>query len=189
MSRNNITQNEELSKLLIYSLDDDAKFDYLLLNGANINYQTNNGWSVMFQAIFSNNNDRLKNVIDLGVDVNQRDKETRNGLFWAIYSNNLTAFKLLASKGVDFNVFEKDMLHAFHYSVYRGRVEFIKVMLDYGVDIDICDNLEANGFLYAVLYKYKDLIEFFSKNGANRYKEDVFGNSAQKLAKKYNIKL
>jgi len=189
MSKNDIRQKDDLSKLLIYSVDDDAKFEYLLLNGANINYQTDNGWSVMFQAIVSKKNDRLKNIIELGADINQRDKSTKNGLFWAIYSGNIRAFNLLLSKGISLNVFLKDKLHALHYSVYKGRLNFVKTLIKRGIDINLCDHLEANPFLYAVLYKHKDLIEFFSKNGANKYQQDVFGNSAYSLSKEYGLKI
>ncbi|XOB60945.1 ankyrin repeat domain-containing protein [Campylobacterota bacterium DY0563] len=190
MSKNDIALKEDLSKLLIYSIDDDAKFEYLLLNGANINYQTTNGWSAMFQAIVSKKNMRLRNIIDLGSDVNQRDKSTKNALFWAIYSGNIAAFNLLLSKGISLNVFLKDKLHALHYSVYKGRLDFVKSLIkNRAVDINLCDHLEANPFLYAVLYKHKNLIDFFSKNKADKYKQDIFGNSAYSLSKEYGIKI
>lgn len=189
MSINNIAQKEELSKLLIYSVHDNAKFEYLLLKGANVNYQNEHGWSAMFQAIVSKDDRFLKKIVEHGVNINQRDKNTKNGLFWAIYSGNITAFNYLLSKGISLNVFIKDRLHALHYSVYRGRLDFIKVLLKRGVDINLCDHLEANPFLYAVLYKHSHLIEFFSKNEADKYKQDVFGNSAYSLAKEYGIKI
>lgn len=189
MSINDISPKDELSKLLIYSIDDDTKFEYLLQSGANINYQNRNGWSAMFQAIVSKRNKRLEKLIELGVDVNQRDKSTKNALFWAIYSGNLIAFNLLLSKGVSLNVFIKDRLHALHYCVYKGRLEFVKSLLKKGVDINLCDQLEATPFLYAVLYKHKNLINFFSKNNGDKYKQDVFGNSAFSLAEEYKIML
>jgi len=187
MSINNIEKKEELSKLLIYSVSDNTKFEYLLLKGANINYQNEHGWSAMFQAIVSKENKILKKIVQYGADVNQRDKKTRNGLFWAINVGNLFAFIYLLSKGASLDVFLRDKLHALHYSVYKDRLEFVKVLLKKGIDINLCDHLDANPFLYAVLYKHKDLIDFFSKKGANKYKEDIFGNSAYSLSKEYNI--
>ncbi len=189
MSNNEIITKNELSQLLIENINSEYTFNQLILNGADVNYQNTNGWTALFEIIIGNENEKLKELINLGVNIHQRDKETRNALFWAIYSLNDKAFEILLDENIDLNVYLKDKLHAFHYSIYKGKIEYVKKFLELGVDINFSDHLEANGLFYAVLYKHYDLAKFLLRENANIYQEDIFGNSAYKQAKEYGIDL
>lgn len=108
----------------------------------------------LFMAITSRNPDRLRNLIDFGVDVNgiygwkQVGPQRWSPLTVAVRFEDMESVKLLLEAGAYVNAKSSVFRHtALHVAVFTGRIDIVQVLLDYGINVTAKDKhgMEAIG--------------------------------------------
>ena len=74
---------------LILNVKNDITFKKLLYMGSNVNIKIENGWGLLFELVSSKSQDKIKDILNFGADINARDNSGKNALYWAIYYKNL----------------------------------------------------------------------------------------------------
>jgi len=99
-------------------------------------------------AIMTRNSDRLRNLIDFGVDVNGDFYWSWTPLMIAVRERDMESVKLLLEAGAYVNA-KRSVLRdtALHVAVFTGRIDIVQVLLDYGINVTAKDKngMEAIG--------------------------------------------
>ena len=127
MSINEVKQ--ELSKELIFHVDNINTLKQLILNGADINYQNINGWCALFEAVCLGYNETVVFLISMQGDIQLKDKKGRNALFWALYHEDISMVKTLISLGVNPKEEVYPGLSSLEYASYKNNVFLIDILL------------------------------------------------------------
>ena len=93
-----------VSSELVLHADNKKTLQQLLLNGANINYQAQNGWCLLFELAILGLDKNIDYFASQGMDLTLKDTKGRNVLFWAIHKKKLSVIKMLMHLG--FNIHE-----------------------------------------------------------------------------------
>lgn len=110
---------KELSNELFYHCDDIDTIKQLVLNGADINYQSKFGWTILLEAARTGNLQTLEEVIKLGADINVMDMKFRNALYWAMYNNHPKVVVKLLELGIDTKADVYPGMTALDYAYYK----------------------------------------------------------------------
>ncbi|UTJ05496.1 ankyrin repeat domain-containing protein [Arcobacter roscoffensis] len=139
----------------------------------------------LFSAISKGKQEKIDDLINLGVDINFRDTKGRNALFWAIYHRQINIIKKLLELGVSTKV--TSSLTAINYAVYKNDVKVLKCLKNCGLDLNELDDVNSTALIYAVLYNKIKSVDYLVENNACVKHEDMLGNSALSLA--YDLKI
>jgi len=110
---------KELSHELIKHCDDLDTIKQLVLNGADVNYQTKRGWCIVLEAARLGNVETLMEVVRLGADINATDIKFRNALYWAMYCNKPEIVDKLLELGIDTTADVYPGMTALDYALYK----------------------------------------------------------------------
>jgi ankyrin repeat protein len=160
------TLKDALSSELILHAADSHTVKQLLMNRADINYQSKEGWCLLFELISLNLHQELASLRDTKLNIEITDAKGRNALFWSIYHEHLEVLDTLISMGCKLTTSVTQGLPALHYAVYKNNTNMIKLLLDSGVDIEIRDSHNNTALAYANLYKREEIITLLTHRGA-----------------------
>jgi len=137
------------------------------MNGAEINYQSKEGWCLLFELISLNLHQELASLHDTKLNIEITDAKGRNALFWSIYHEHLDVLDTLIRMGCKLTTSVTQGLPALHYAVYKNNTEIIKLLLDSGVDIESRDSHNNTALAYANLYEREEIITLLKHRGAS----------------------
>ena len=157
---------DSLSSELILNAHDLITVKQLLLNGANINYQSDTGWCLLFELIALGLDNEIEILSHYEIDIHIKDNKGRNALFWAIYHGNNTLVNRLISLGCNPSEFIMPALPSLHYAIFKNEKEIVNSLINWGVNINICDSNYSNALAYAYLYEKEEMIELLISQGA-----------------------
>lgn len=163
----NKTLNDALSIELVLNANDINTINQLLYNGANINYQSKDGWCLLFELIALNKHKELISLFECGIDIYVRDTKNRSALFWTIHHGHRAMLNVLTSLHYPINEMIVDDLPSLHYAVYKGDPMIVNVLLDAGVDIECTDIHHHTALDYAYIYNKKNMITLLKRRGAS----------------------
>ena len=90
-----------------------------------------------FPAAYNGDVNKVRQLLDDGVNVNKKNKYSQTVLMEASVHGNLECLKLLLDRGANVNVRDRFGCSAVSYASMNGRVEALKLLLDHGGDINI----------------------------------------------------
>ena len=93
----------------------------------------------IFQYIFDNDIQSVKNYIDSGYDLNILTYSNETTLIYAASSSKIEIVKLLLNTGIDVDKQDNYGNTALLYAAVNNNREIIKLLLDYGADEFILD--------------------------------------------------
>lgn len=160
------TLQDALSSELILHATDIQTVKQLLLNGAQINYQSDEGWCLLFELISLNLHEEIASLQNARLNVEITDTKGRNALFWSIYHEHKEVLKTLMSMGCDLTKSVTNGLPALHYAVYKNNIEIATLLLEEGVDIECQDHHDNTALAYAYLHESEDMISLLTQRGA-----------------------
>lgn len=160
------TLQDALSSELILHATDIQTVKQLLLNGAEINYQSDEGWCLLFELISLNRYEEIASLHNTELNLEITDAKGRNALFWCIYHEHHEVLKTLITMGCDLSRSVTNELPALHYAVYKNNTEITTLLLDKGVDIESKDGHDNTALTYAFLYESEDMINLLTQRGA-----------------------
>jgi len=158
--------HDALSSELILHAADSQTVKQLLINGAEINYQSEEGWCLLFELISLNLYQEIALLKHTKLNIEIMDAKGRNALFWSIYHDNHHVLKTLITMGCKLTTSVTHGLPALHYAVYKNNTEIITLLLDGGVDIESKDNHDNTALAYAHLYERETVITLLTQRGA-----------------------
>ena len=161
------TLQDALSSELILHAHDIGTLKQLLLNGANVNYQSQEGWCLLFELISLGLDQHILSLTDMSLDIHIRDVKGRSALFWAIHHEHTKVVDTLLQLDYDSSQVVIDKLPALHYAVYKNNVDIMKALLAGGVDIESQDSDHNTALSYAYFYQRKEMIIFLKQQGAS----------------------
>ena len=160
------TLQDALSSELILHAADIQTVKQLLLNGAQINYQSEEGWCLLFELISFNLHEEIASLKDTDLNVEMTDTTGRNALFWRIQHEHYEVLRTLIKMGCDLTRSVIHGLPALHYAVYKNNQEIVTLLLEEGIDIECKDPDENTALAYAYHYESKDMISLLTQRGA-----------------------
>lgn len=186
--------------------------DYLLKNGANVNYKTKRGYTCVeyfynqgIDLYIPGNIDWVKKVYDAGFDFSKSKNLGKK----ILRNQDLKLFYFGINRGIDFSVtlslndnqnFEVSNINLIQYAIYlycyTSRLDLIQTLLQTGqIDINSQDSNGDTALHYAVHLNYPDRVidsyehltwvKFLINNGANPKIKNKKGLTPLDLALKY----
>ena len=95
------------------------------------------GVTVLHYAVFMNDLERVKLLIEKGADVNVRDNSDITPLIVAADNNNFELVKFFVENGAEVNVQDEDGFTAVFYAALHGNLEMVQCLIEKGADITI----------------------------------------------------
>ena len=160
------TLQDALSSELILHAADIHTVKQLLINGAEINYQSEEGWCLLFELISLNLPQEIASLKDTKLNVEISDAKGRNALFWSIYHEHHQVLETLINMGCKLTTFVTQGLPALHYAVYKNNIDIIALLLEGGIDIESKDSHGNTALAYAHLYEREEVITLLTQRGA-----------------------
>ena len=157
---------DALSSELILHATDIQTVKQLLINGAEINYQSEEGWCLLFELISLNSYQEIASLHNTKLNIEIIDAKGRNALFWSIYHEHHHVLEALIRMGCNLTTFVTQGLPALHYAVYKNNIDIITLLLERGVDIESKDSHGNTALAYAQLYEREEVITLLTQRGA-----------------------
>ena len=142
---------------------------YLIGQGAKINYKSKTGVSLIHMAAEKGLMDSLKSILHAGIDINS-EFEGKTPLYLAVLAGQEAVVQYLIEQKADLNVKEKTIeVTCLYPALLRGFYSIFKLLMNSGADINqpiinqstllqyfICKDLdEQNGEILDLLLEYK----------------------------------
>lgn len=149
----------------------------MLIKGAGVDVSTNDlGWTPIMQTA-SRQSDRLifehlQLLIELGGDVNQRDKNGRTALMLAASMGRMDALKLLLKNYANTEVIDMFGWNALMLSVYYKHLSIAVELLEYGANADVTTKQGLSALKIARQSNQQIFIELLQSFGATESESD-----------------
>ena len=150
------------------------------------------GVNVLMYAAESGDLDLVNNLIDLGLDVYQKDRSGANVLMYAAKSGNPDLIDFLVEKGLKLDATDFSGANLLKYAAQSGDINLVKYLIDKGLDVNTKDRDGRTILMYAVKSDNVDLVKFLIDKGLtidvrDRYEQTPLAyaayDGAQKVAK------
>ncbi|ORX61211.1 ankyrin [Piromyces finnis] len=158
MSEFNVSEN-------IFSL---FESNPLILKDTN-KYENKNHLSVLslINAIKREDIEKIKNLIDSGVDINRRNLDGCTPLFYAVKTGNLEITKYIIECGAYLNLMDRYGYTPLSHAIKIGSLEIVKYLIEKEIDINVINEYGYTPLIYAIKKEDIDIIKYLVKNGAN----------------------
>jgi len=128
----------------------------------------------------------VRTLINLGCDVNIKDKNNLTPIYFAIKNNHIKVTKLLLLSGARWGATNPDSLPLFE-AVKRGNFEILKFFVD-SLNYDLGKKDKYNNTLLhiASMFGYLNIVEYLIDHNINIWALNSNGKSAYDLALAYD---
>ena len=137
----------------------------MLLGDENKNVQNNSGWTLLYQAVYNDNEKMVQMLLEKGVDVNIPNNDGWTPLYQAVFKRNKRIAKMLLERDdVNVNAQNKKKWTALHLAVFNGDTDLVEELLNKeGIDISLLNDEGQTPFLMAALNKDTRIVEKLAK--------------------------
>ena len=122
-----------------------------------------------------------KELIEAGVDVNERDYKEYTALIYAVSERYLDIVELLISSGAHINI-KVDGITALMHASDDGYQEIVELLIKSGADVNAKDNEGRTALMRASEDGYQEIVELLIKSGADVNAKDNDGDTALEYA-------
>ena len=141
------------------------------------------GLTPLHEAVYRDNVDMARLLLDYGADVNSSTDGRRQPLFLAAWNKKPNMIKLLLDRGADpDSFFPEDPPTALHLAANNGDVEAMQALLDGGAEVDPRDFDGATPLFRAVGLGHLEAAKLLLQRGANTRMLRLDGLSVVDLA-------
>jgi len=123
--------------------------------------------------------ERVKQLLEDGYDVHQRDSEGVTLLHWAAINNRLEIASYLISKGADVNAIGGDLRSTpINWAVRQGQLKMIVLLLKHGANPSILDSEGYNCLHLAAQFGFTSIAAYLIAKGMDIDAPDSNGMTA-----------
>ena len=136
-----------------------------------INTKNENGWTPIYQSIFSNNLEALYDLLKLGADPDIPNNLGETPLYLSVDINNYDALIILLQYNANCNIAKKNGNTPLHLATKKNQITFISALLRNNADPNIVNKLYSQTPIHlAIINKVEEniLVEF------NMSKADIY---------------
>jgi len=166
--------------------NDSAKTFHWLKQGADVNYQTEDGVTALMYAVQHNNFYLTKLLVANGADIDIVPYVAYPALTTACIENNFEICEYLIKKGANVDVVDQYGTTPLILMCTYSNFYMADMLLYYDADIDKADNDGNTPLIVATYNAYFDMAELFIMKKANIDKPDYYGNTPLMIACKQN---
>lgn len=114
-------------------------FRYLLIKGADANFQNNDGSTPLISHFAAGcfNKAVLDVLFQYGADADRKNYDGLSAMFYAVSGGNLQGAEYLLSKGADINLKDSRSETALHYATRNSEYDIVTFLLNNGADKNI----------------------------------------------------
>ena len=131
----------------------------LILIGANVDWQNNDGWTALHVCAYKNRPEILRMLIDAGADVNIQDNDGWTALHVCAYKNRPEILRMLIDAGADLNMQDNRGRTPLQYCVDWNHSRIAKMLIDAGADKTIPNNNGTLPYELADTQELKELLQ------------------------------
>jgi ankyrin repeat protein len=134
----------------------------------------------LIAAIVNDEYEEVGNLLQDGVNVNEKNALGATPLYWAAYVGNLDCISTLLDLGADVRATTLKGETALHFAAKCGHAQVLLLLLDWGADIQAAD-LRERTVLHAAIEEGEDNYEVVSlliERGVDVLATDVDGRTA-----------
>ncbi|NQX58396.1 ankyrin repeat domain-containing protein [Paenibacillus qinlingensis] len=91
----------------------------------------------------------LQQLLETGVNLNERDNRGRTAIMAATHANNPKIVKILIEAGADINLKDDKQDNPFLYAGAEGRLEILKLLINAGADTKLTNRYGGNALIPA----------------------------------------
>lgn len=139
----------------------------------------------LLNAVHFQNIRRVKYLLGLGVDPNEKDSSLTTALMYAAWKGDIATIRLLLGYKADINACDKTGASALLYAVRVDRTEAACLLIEKGAALDKTDSLSKTALIHAVHRNNTRLAALLIEKGAALDKKDVFGHDALSCAMEF----
>jgi len=127
---------------------------------------SNKNSTALIAAAFRGDADKVRKLLELGIDVNAKNKDGTTALMWAALKGNKYIVKALLKKRARINEKNKDGSTALMWAVDNGNKYIVEALLDKGADFKSRNNYGATALSCAVDKGNKAVVQTLLEKGA-----------------------
>ncbi|WP_186321356.1 ankyrin repeat domain-containing protein [Bacillus sp. FJAT-22090] len=113
----------------------------------------------LIQAAKHKETERIKTLIEEGVDINTKDSEGRTAVMIATYNNDVETAKVLIKAGADVSIQDNMQNNPFLYAGAEGYVEILKLTIEADADPAITNRYGGTALIPASEHGFIDIIK------------------------------
>ena len=159
-------------------------------NGADVTADMGSGWTVLMLATGNSPSpDVIERLVELGADVNARDKFGMTALMMALDSTNPEVIDLLVKLGADVNARDTSLGRTILMLAAQGNnTELIERLVRLGADVNARDKYQRRtALMWAARFGSLEVIERLVKLGADVPYKNECGHTALSLVKENKV--
>jgi len=150
----------------------EAIVKYLVNQGADINKESKNGETPLFDACRSGKESIIKYLVEQGANINKEAHDGTTPLFYACHYGNEAAVKYLVNHGADTGKKDHVGKTPFFYACHFGNVALAKYLVDHGASVNSLSRDGSTPLFDACLYGNEAIVKFLVNHGANIIKSN-----------------
>ena len=120
----------------------------------------------LLDAIKDNNLDKIRFIIENGLDIETRYRDGSTPLIAAIVCKNIKSVELLLDMNADIDTKRDDGCTALISAVYLGYTQIVQLLLSRGASVLSNDKRDNNALFYASLKRDKKMVELLGNKGS-----------------------
>lgn len=113
----------------------------------------------LFKVVESKEIDRVRDLLDKGVDINAQDIQGRTAIMIATYANDVAMVKVLIAEGADVDIQDNMLNNPFLYAGAEGYMEILKLMIAAGADPTITNRYGGVALIPASEHGYVEVVK------------------------------
>ena len=122
------------------------------------------GDTPLMRAALDGNTERVRELINQGADVNQRDDNGRTALMFAVVNRHSETVKVLLEHGADVNAKSNQGGTALMGAAMNGELGMVQALLDKGADLDArLHETNESAATLAASHGYDDIARLLSQ--------------------------
>jgi len=173
-------------------MDNPSLVKWLMNAGADVNYRDGQGWlplhwamhyanadvaklfigtdvkvPELHKAVLAGNSEKVKQLIEGGVDADGRDQVGWTPSYWAVSAERTEVFEYLLAQGADVNAGTKDGRTLLHQASRAGNLRAARLLAEKGAVADAKTNKGETPLLLAAYRSHQDICQLLISSGAD----------------------
>lgn len=180
--RNGANIDKALMSALGYGMN--WAIEYLLDEGADVNYVSEEGKTPLFIAGYKGNIDVVSRLLELGADVNLLPDDSVSILAWPTRGRDWPIVRLLVAHGASQSARFLDWDTPLHVAAERDSCELAAFLIDHGADVNCKGSYGRTPLMMAVRKGNTKMVSLLLARGADVNSRDDDGQTALSMALK-----